>query len=67
MNIIEYQREINVVIRDYFEIVGAIINTIVCLYELFIIKFIEILIRKQGKALQKPIAITVVIKSKNKK
>jgi len=67
MNIMENQREIDIVFRDHFEIAGTIIYTIVCIYDLFIIKFINILIRKQGKASKKPMTITIVIKSKSKK
>jgi len=33
----------NVIIQDYFDIIGTIINTLVSVYNLFIIKFIEIL------------------------
>jgi len=67
MKIIENQREINVVTRDYFEIAGTIVYIIVCIYDLFIIKFIKILIRKLGKASKRPKTITIVIKNKNKK
>jgi len=42
MYVIGHQDVVNVVIRDYFDIIGTIINTIVCIYYLFIVKFIEI-------------------------
>jgi len=44
------QNEINVVIKDYFDIVGTILNTIVIIYYLFIIKFIEMIkVSKEDK------------------
>jgi len=42
MYFMENQKEINVVMRDYFDIAGTITNTLVSIYDLFIIKFIEI-------------------------
>jgi len=42
MIIVGNQKEIDVVMKDYFDIGGTIINTIVSVYDLFIIKFIEI-------------------------
>jgi len=42
MYIVGNQKEINVVEKDYFDIVGTILNTIVSIYYLFITKFIEI-------------------------
>ena len=47
MYFMENQREINVVMRDYFDIAGTITNTLVSIYDLFIIKFIEIYTVKQ--------------------
>ena len=44
---INSQNEKNVIIQDYFDIIGTIINTLVSVYNLFIIKFIEILAIKQ--------------------
>ena len=35
------QNVINVVIKDYFDIVGTILNTIASIHYLFITKFIE--------------------------
>lgn len=40
------QNEINVIIQDYFNIVGSILSSLVILYDLFIIKFIEIIFQK---------------------
>jgi len=34
--------DINIIIQDYFDIVGNIISTLVIIYFLFIVKFIEI-------------------------
>ena len=42
INIINGINEINVIIQDYFDIAGSIISTIIIIYDLFIIKFIEI-------------------------
>jgi len=39
----ENQKEINVVIQDYFDIGGTITITLVIIYDLFIVKFIEIM------------------------
>jgi len=43
MHIIENQKVINVVMRDYFDMITTILNILVSIYDLFIIKFIEIL------------------------
>jgi len=53
MYIINSQKVINVVIRDYFDIAGTVANTIVSIYDLFIIKFIEIFTIKQIKSSRK--------------
>ena len=42
MYIVGNQDVINVVIKDYFDIVGTILNTLISVHYLFIIKFIEI-------------------------
>jgi len=42
MYIVGGQSVINVVMKDYFDIVGTIINTLITVYYLFIIKFIDI-------------------------
>ncbi len=56
MYIIGNQKVINVVIRDYFDIAGTITNTIVIIYDLFIIRFIEIYTIKQAENSQKKIS-----------
>jgi len=43
------QNEVNVIIQDYFDIVGTILNTLVIIYYLFIRKFIEINKKKEIK------------------
>jgi len=40
--VIDNQHEINVVIQEYFDIVGTIVNTVAIIYFLFIVKFIEV-------------------------
>jgi len=42
MYVVGHQDVINVVVKDYFDIIGTIINTVVSIYYLFIVKFIEI-------------------------
>jgi len=42
VNIINRQSVLDVIIQDYFDIVGTIANTLVIIYYLFISKFIEI-------------------------
>jgi len=44
------QSVLNVIIQDYFEIVGTIVNTSVIIYYLFLRKFIEIHRRKSLEA-----------------
>jgi len=46
MYIVDYQKVLDVIMHDYFDIIGTIINTLVNLYYLYIIKFIEILTTK---------------------
>jgi len=53
MTIVGNQNVINVVVKDYFDIVGTIINTLVIIYYLFIIKFNEIYAKKDGTASHK--------------
>jgi len=62
------QKEVNVIIQDYFEIVGTIIITIVIIYYLFIIKFIEIKESKLENQLQVSVKVyrdSTTIKNKN--
>jgi len=40
--VVDNQNEINVVVQEYFDIVGTIMNTLAIIYFLFIVKFIEI-------------------------
>jgi len=54
---IDSQNEKNVIIQDYFDIVGTIINTLVSIYDLFIIKFIEILAGNRKNASKRPTTI----------
>jgi len=50
MYVVGNQNEINVVVKDYFDIVGTILNTLVSIYYLFIIKFIEVFkVSKENK------------------
>jgi len=42
INIMNSQNGVNVVIQDYFDIIGTIMNTLVIIYYLFLIKFIVI-------------------------
>jgi len=42
MLIMEKQDVINVVMLDYFDIIGTTINTLIIIYDLFIVKFIVI-------------------------
>jgi len=63
----EKYNEINVVMRDYFDIAGTIINTIVCIYDLFIIKFIKIFTQKKRKISNKPKSIAIVVRYKRYK
>jgi len=46
VNIVNRQDEINVIIQDYFNIVGSVLSSSVTLYDIFIIKFIEIIFQK---------------------
>jgi len=48
MYVVGIQDVVNVVIKDYFDIVGTIINTAVSIYFLFIIKFLEIYNENRG-------------------
>jgi len=48
VNIINRQNVLNVIIQDYFEIVGTIVNTLVIIYYLFIKKFMDILKEKSN-------------------
>jgi len=48
MYVVGIQDVVNVVIKDYFDIVGTIINTSVSIYYLFIIKFLEIYKENRG-------------------
>jgi len=63
MYFMENQKEINVVILDYSDIIGTIIITLINIYDLFIIKFIEIFTVKPKEPSQR--AITVVVRYKN--
>jgi len=45
--IIDNQKGINAIMQDQFEIIGTIINTIIIIYNLFIIKFIHIFTKKE--------------------
>jgi len=49
MEILNNQNEINIVMKDYFNIVGIFITTIVIIYDFFIIKFIEVFTTKPEK------------------
>jgi len=53
IHIIENQKVINVVMRDYFDMIATILNILISIYDLFIIKFIEILTGKEGENLRK--------------
>jgi len=50
VNIMNNQNEVNVIIQDYFDIVGTILNTLVIIYYLFIRKFIRIRKKKEYKS-----------------
>jgi len=53
----ENQKGINIIIQDYFEIIGTIINTLITTYDLYIIKFINIFAKKDMKTKRKSISI----------
>jgi len=52
MYVMGNQSVINAVIKDYFDIIGITITTLVSIYDLFIVKFIEIRTSKQVKGSQ---------------
>jgi len=57
MTILSNQNGIDAVMMDYFDIVGTTATTLVCIYDLFIIKFIEIFTVKEGKRKSKAISL----------
>jgi len=59
MYIMESQKVINIVILDRFDTVGTIINTLVTVYCLYIIKFIDIFSGKGEKPSTKVIAMSL--------
>jgi len=59
MIVMNSQNELNSVIRDYFDIAGICITTIIIIYDLFITKFIEIFTMKPEKRTSKMKAINL--------
>ncbi len=57
MYILESQKGINIVMQDQFEIVETIMNTIVSVYYLFIIKFIQIFTNNKIETKKKTVTI----------
>jgi len=57
MYVLENQKVLNIVMQDQFEIIGTIINTIISIYDLFIIKFLHIFSEGTVKPKKKAIVI----------
>jgi len=41
VNVMNNQNEVNVIMQDYFDIVGTIVNTLVIIYYFYLKKFME--------------------------